>query len=35
MFQKNSSTIALNTFCAKEKQILPADISKHNSTREK
>ena len=34
-FEKNNLTIALNILYIKEKEILPAYISKHNSTREK
>ena len=34
-FEKNNSTIALNILYTKEKEICPAYISKHNSTREK
>ena len=34
-FEKNNSAIALNILYIKEKEILPAYISKHNSTREK
>ena len=34
-FEKNNLTIALNIFFVKEKEILPAYISKYNSTREK
>ena len=34
-FEKNDPTIALNIFYIKEKEILPAYISKHNSTRKK
>ena len=33
--EKNNPTIALNTLYIKEKEILPAYISEHNSTREK
>ena len=33
--EKNDPTIALNILYIKEKEILPAYISKHNSTREK
>ena len=33
-FEKNNPTIALNILYIKEKGILPAYISKHNSTRE-
>ena len=33
--EKNNLTIALNNFYTKEKEILPAYISKHNLTREK
>ena len=29
-FEKNNATIALNMFYIKEKEILPAYISKHN-----
>ena len=32
---KNNPTIALDILYIKEKEILPAYISKHNSTREK
>ena len=35
MFEKNNPTIALNILYVKEKEILPAYVSKHNSTREK
>ena len=31
-FERNNSTIALNILFIKEKEILPASISKHNST---
>ena len=34
-FEKNYLTIALNILFIKEKEIHPADISKHNSSREK
>ena len=34
-FEKNNSAIALNILYIKEKEILPAYISKHDSTREK
>ena len=34
-FEKNNTTITLNTLYTKEKEILPAYISNHNSTREK
>ena len=34
-FEKNNLTIALNILYIKEKEILPAYISKHNSTSEK
>ena len=34
-FEKNNLTIALNILCIKEKEISPAYILKHNSTREK
>ena len=34
-FEKNNLTIALNILYIKKKEILPAYISKHNSTREK
>ena len=34
-FEKNNPTIALNVLYIKEKEILPAYISKHNSTSEK
>ena len=34
-FEKNNLTIALITLYTKEKEILPAYISKRNSTREK
>ena len=34
-FEKNNPAIALNVLYIKEKEILPAYISKHNSTREK
>ena len=34
-FGKNNPTIDLNISCIKEKKILPAHISKHNSTHEK
>ena len=34
-FEKNNLTIALNILYIKEKEIYPAYISKHNSTREK
>ena len=34
-FEKNNSTTALNIFYIKEKEIYPAYISKHNSTRER
>ena len=34
-FEKNNPTTALNILHIKEKEILPAYISKHNSTREK
>ena len=34
-FEKNNSTIALDILRIKEKEIYPAYISKHNSTREK
>ena len=34
-FEKNNPTIALHILYIKEKEILPAYISKHNSTREK
>ena len=34
-FEKNNSLIALNILYIKETEILPAYISKHNSTREK
>ena len=34
-FEKNYPTIALNILYANEKEILPAYISKHNSTRQK
>ena len=34
-FEKNNLTIALNILYIKEKEILPAYISKHNSTCEK
>ena len=34
-FEKNNLTIALNILYIKEKEILAAHISKHNSTREK
>ena len=33
--RKNSSRIALNISCIKEKKIYPASISKYNSAREK
>ena len=35
MFEKNNPKIALNILYIKEKEIYPAFISKHNSTREK
>ena len=35
MFQKNNPTIAFGILYIKEKEIYPAYISKHNSTREK
>ena len=35
MFEKNDLTITLNILHIKEKEIYPADISKHNSIREK
>ena len=35
MFEKNNPRIAFNIFYIKEKEICPAYISKHNSTREK
>ena len=35
IFQKNNSVIARNIFYIKEKEILPACTSKHDSTREK
>ena len=35
MFEKNNLTIALNILYIKEKEISPAYISKHSSTREK
>ena len=34
-FEKNNPTIAINILYAKEKKILPAYISNHNSTRER
>ena len=34
-FEKNNPTIALNVLYTKEKEILPAYISNHNSNREK
>ena len=33
-FEKNNPTIALNVLYIKEKEVYPANISKHNSTRE-
>ena len=35
MFEKKNLTVALNILYIKEKEIYPAYISKHNSTREK
>ena len=35
ILRKNNSAIALNIVYIKEKEILPAYISKHNSIREK
>ena len=35
MFEKNNPTIALNILYIKEKETCPANISNHNSTREK
>ena len=35
MFEKNNVTITLNVLYAKKEKICPADVSKHNSNREK